>query len=271
MLSRFVLVAGLVILGRSSPVQSQESCSDPGADFGCVCVQQGTYYDSDCPLLGYAQNQVACCPAFMSPPTFYCSYSVAAYIIQVGDGRCCVLADPYDPSKGYVLYDDSQRSCPLCGDQFIDDARECCVNGEAVAKHPIGDLSKCPNRVAHPGHVPGFNGCGPAALQGVQFIIPQGYKSASFTDACNGHDVCYDTCNTNKGTCDMGFGESMVQSCTETYQPIISDEADPILKQRFNYEFTLCKLAAFRFFNAVSLAGQGAFDSAQKDACDCCP
>jgi Group XII secretory phospholipase A2 precursor (PLA2G12) len=178
---------------------------------------------------------------------------------------------PYDPSQGYVLFDGTNRACPLCGDQVIDPTTQCCVGDVAVQKHPIADLSQCPNRIADPSHVPGFNGCGPAFLTGVQFLIPQGYGSASFTNSCNGHDICYDTCNSDKNSCDLNLGISMVQSCTETYQPIISTEDDPALQQIFNAQYTYCKIAAFQFYNAVHLLGQGAFDSAQEDACDCCP
>lgn len=260
----------LVVLADAQTVSAQDYCSAPDAGPDCICTQQGIYYANNCALMGYAPNQIACCPIAPTMPdsVLGCWISVPAFLIQLGDGRCCVN-DPY--AGGYVLDDGTNRSCPLCGDRVIDPSTQCCVGDAPVQKHPILDLAQCPNRVPDPGHVPGFNGCGPEFLSGVQFLIPQGYNSASFTDSCNGHDICYDTCNSEKSTCDLNFGESMVQSCVETYQPIISAEDDPVLAQQFNAQFTFCKLAAFRFFNAVKYLGQSAFDSAQKDACDCCP
>ena len=273
-LSAMGALACVIGWGYPQTASAQDYCSDPDAGAGCICTQQGTLYVNDCPLMGYSPAQVACCPVAPTTPDspLECAYSNPAFLIELGDGRCCVQVDPYIPSEGYVLFDGTNRPCPLCGDQVIDAATQCCVGDNMVVpKNPIVNLAQCPNRVPDPAQIPGYNGCGPDFLTPVLFLIPQGYGSASFTDPCDDHDVCYSTCNSDKDVCDLIFGVGMTDSCTETYQPIISAEEDPVLQKQFNFQYGLCELAANRFYNAVHLLGQFAFDSAQEKACDCCP
>lgn len=268
----------------------RDSCSSPKPPDNCACTQSSrgnlnpwSPGGNDCPdLPGFPPDtEKTCCRDADYPPSG-CWYGIPQFQLQLGDGRCCAVVDPYASRKQYVLIDAHNRytdvPCPFCGDKTFDPDTQCCIDDKLVQKYPIEDLSQCPNRVPHPGHKAGANGCGPAFLQAVQFMIPHGYKSVDFTDPCDDHDRCYDTCNNLKSQCDLSFFENVSQLCDEFYNPIIPVEADPTLKARFRFERIRCQKMAQRFMEAVSDEsvisiihwGQKAYDDAQKKACDCC-
>ena len=152
-----------------------------------------------------------------------------------------------------------------CNGVPYDPTTQCCEVGGVQPVHPIADLDLCPNRVPHPGHVPEFNGCGPA--QGfISHIIPNRigpYRNIDFTQACNNHDICYDTCNSVKSTCDRNFLADMTAACTAAYSG----------RGWFaRYMRTACTADAYLYYTAVSKTSTGtdAYESAQKEACDCC-
>lgn len=81
-------------------------------------------------------------------------------------------------------------------------------------EYPIGDLSKCARRTARAGHQPNTNGCGP---EGSDLKLPQGFGKADFSSACNAHDVCYETCNSDKLQCDANLKSAARASCLNAY------------------------------------------------------
>jgi hypothetical protein len=127
-------------------------------------------------------------------------------------------------------------------------------------------LADCPNHHGTPaGYTATSNGCGPGGALGSAVpnnptaIESGGFcQGGSFVTACDAHDICYGTCNNAKGTCDNNFHTNMNNICNNVFAN------SPRCRN-------ICLSAANTYFNAVSNHGQGAFDSAQEEACVCCP
>jgi hypothetical protein len=130
-----------------------------------------------------------------------------------------------------------------------------CAKGDRVDWTP-----QCQHPVTKIGYVNSYNGCGPA--QGLlQKVLPDFPMGANFRSACNNHDLCYGTCGSNKGTCDSKFQKALQTACAQKFSG-----HDPVSK----IQLGICSTLADDYWSAVVLGGQGAFDSAQKEACDCC-
>jgi len=123
-----------------------------------------------------------------------------------------------------------------------------------IVEYPPADLDDCPNKRPHPGNTRGSNGCGPANSD---FRPPQSFGSAPFTVPCNNHDICYETCNTPKSTCDVTFGDQLVDVCIATYGGSFLME-------------TACILVAGVYELAVTVGGGSAYEAGQTKDCECC-
>jgi hypothetical protein len=143
-----------------------------------------------------------------------------------------------------------------CNGQSYDTDTSCCTPSGVQQKYPIVDLSACPNKVPHPGFVAVPNGCGPSG-GALTPIIPNRFGSADFTQCCNTHDICYGTCNDVKSDCDNSFLACLQGSCRSAYS------SKPV-------RLRACLSVANIYFRAVSSRGENAYESAQKEACDCC-
>ena len=153
-------------------------------------------------------------------------------------------------------------------------SQECCFDGVAQPLHPIADLAKCQKRTRFPTHVPGFNGCGGSGLSSAVpdnptlvanatnplYLLRHGLSDGDFTQSCNGHDLCYDTCNTVKSTCDSNFGAAMDTVCRQDFSQSLLDTAFLLqcLGYSATYEFAVSNIDSF-------------YETAQKNACQCCP
>lgn len=124
-------------------------------------------------------------------------------------------------------------------------------------EYPPADLNDCPNKGHHPEHTPTSNGCGPAGSE--NYPIPQGYGPARFTDACNAHDICYGTCNTEKAVCDSNFGNGIKAACAAKLPGVFN-----------TLDRAKCMTIALAYQQLVVRGGQKAFDDAQKEDCECC-
>jgi hypothetical protein len=83
-----------------------------------------------------------------------------------------------------------------------------------------------------------------------------------FTEACNDHDRCYDSCTSSKDACDSSFLVDLLEECERAYPR--ARPPDPKAKAR-------CRSQADFFYDAVrSLFGDAAYRDAQAAACDCC-
>ena len=156
-------------------------------------------------------------------------------------------------------------------------AAGCCFEGETQAVNPIADLAKCPQRTAKAGWVPGANGCGGSGISNAVpdnpmfalhvldpiYLLAHGMTSGNFTAACNGHDTCYDTClrpaGRAKSSCDISFGSDMDGVCTNDYSGFL------------NSVYLLQCYGLSAGYESVVSSIESFYDSAQKNACDCCP
>jgi hypothetical protein len=153
-----------------------------------------------------------------------------------------------------------------CNGVSYDPNTQCCTPAGGIQPmYPIADLALCPDRVPHAGHVPEFNGCGPANGF-LSRIIPNKigpFRNVDLTQACNNHDICYDTCNSVKSTCDQNFLADLKAACATAY---------PGQGPLDRYMRAGCTFDAYIYYAAVSQTPTGvdAYESAQKGACDCC-
>jgi hypothetical protein len=157
----------------------------------------------------------------------------------------------------------AQAALADCGGITYDPTTQCCEPAGPQPRYPIANLDLCPNRVPHPGHVPDFNGCGPAGGL-ISHLIPNRigpFRNVDFTPACNNHDICYDTCNSVKSTCDSNFLSDLRSACLAAY---------PGRSLFSRYMRAGCDVDAYLYYTAVARGGADAYVSAQKKACDCC-
>jgi RHS repeat-associated protein len=104
------------------------------------------------------------------------------------------------------------------------------VGGRPVVfEDPNGtSIIGCPKsqRRPKPGYKPTFNGCGDIHTR---WIVPQyallwtGY----FTPACNNHDICYGTCNSNKQDCDLILESQLRVACLEWWDSLGWNKFNP--------------------------------------------
>ena len=105
-------------------------------------------------------------------------------------------------------------------------------------------------------HVRTSNGCG-----SLDIIFDDSENSLihvekEFSECCNVHDVCYDTCGEDKDLCDLAFRKCLYKVCRK-------DEHKRFLDNK------KCKLKAKLFYMAVVGVGCQPYKAAQKNACDC--
>ena len=151
-----------------------------------------------------------------------------------------------------------------CQGRTYDPDRECCTPAGVQPKHPVVNLSACPNRVAHPGNtcIPDNvhqNGCGPLGF----LNVPDNLGRADFTQCCNNHDCCYATCNSGQATCDSNIRICMRFACMAAYSA-----GGSFLDQ---IKRNMCLNLAETYATGVAAAGGFVYDPSQRGACDCCP
>ena len=146
-------------------------------------------------------------------------------------------------------------------------ADEC--NGQpCTVQYPAKNLNDCPCRREHPGYKPTSNGCGPSGVRNlpVWMLIPNGIAGINWKSACDHHDICYGTCNQSKAACDNRLGNEIYIACVGTY-PVSGGEFNPFVA----LQQAMCNAIANTYVEGVSGKGGGdAFDTAQKEACECC-
>ncbi|HEX9669969.1 MAG TPA: MopE-related protein [Thermoanaerobaculia bacterium] len=143
---------------------------------------------------------------------------------------------------------------------------QCCGPAGVVAKSsPIADLAQCPSRARNPQHVPSVNGCS-SVLDNPNFfdaltnpllvpcLLPG--EAPSFKPACDLHDLCYDHCNSGKPNCDAAFLFNLLSLCSRVINPVC---------------LANCQLNAVKYSSATAIVALSAYESAQKNACQCCP
>jgi len=112
--------------------------------------------------------------------------------------------------------------------------------------------------VAKPGHVASSNGCGSAASGIFDHTETSLIKvERGFTKCCNRHDLCYDTCNSDKDLCDIEFKKCLYSVCRSDSNKLSFIDGKT------------CKLKAKLFFVTVIGVGCQAYLDAQANACVC--
>lgn len=77
---------------------------------------------------------------------------------------------------------------------------------------------------------------------------------------CDAHDICYDTCNSDKELCDLDFKRCLYKYC-DTFEK--SSAGDILIKG--------CKAASKMLFTGTMTLGCKAYLDAQERACFCPP
>ncbi|XP_049773140.1 group XIIA secretory phospholipase A2 [Schistocerca cancellata] len=102
-------------------------------------------------------------------------------------------------------------------------------------------------------HTPSSDGCGSQGLKIDNEYLPVG----DMTNCCNDHDICYDTCGSDKEKCDLEFKRCLYKIC-EKHQKLITDKG-----------VKACKAAAKMLFTGTLTLGCKSFLDSQKRACFC--
>lgn len=103
-------------------------------------------------------------------------------------------------------------------------------------------------------HVPTSDGCGALGMN----IDKQYLPAPEMATCCDAHDICYDTCNSDKELCDLDFKRCLYKYC-DTFEKGPTGEI--IIKG--------CKAAAKMLFTGTMTLGCKSYLDAQQRACFC--
>jgi Glucodextranase, domain B/Carboxypeptidase regulatory-like domain len=153
-----------------------------------------------------------------------------------------------------------------CKGERYNSAAFCCDKVEGPQpKNPIKNLDLCPGKVALPGYKPVIDGCTNVPNNPMETFPghpPDGITCAekkqapSFFPPCAAHDVCYQTCNSDRDACDQLLGRKIRDLCEVLTDP-------------------WCQIECYKWANTyetgVAVLAEGAYKDDQKKACQCCP
>jgi secretory phospholipase A2 len=105
-------------------------------------------------------------------------------------------------------------------------------------------------------HVPSSDGCGSLGMKIDSDYLP----APEMANCCNAHDICYDTCNSDKELCDLDFKRCLYKYC-DSFEKSAAGEI--LIKG--------CKAAAKMLFTGTMTLGCKAYLDAQERACFCPP
>lgn len=129
-------------------------------------------------------------------------------------------------------------------ESFIDSTvEEDCVYRCHKNKVPIGN----------PSYVPQANGCGSLGV----FFEREDLPRPEMVDCCNDHDVCYDTCGSDKEDCDRKFKRCLYSICD-------------VNRKDMNFvNEKKCKGGAKMLYMATMALGCTAYKDSQRESCLC--
>jgi hypothetical protein len=201
-------------------------------------------------------------PVILASVVLFCGTVPAATLINPAKCDVCEKNDPNDPTKCIPKCPPSAapNETGCCKGKCFDPDVYCCIKGKLVRKEPITSLIhllRCRNRVQRT--APVVNGCSTPLPDDNNPIVT--CRSISFLDACNAHDVCYQTCYQGglsallsaKAICDVNFFFDLMDICN-----LHSSCAE-------------CTFWAWTYYSAVAVAGLPAFIGDQQIFCKCCP
>lgn len=103
-------------------------------------------------------------------------------------------------------------------------------------------------------HVPSSDGCGSMGMKIDTDYLP----APEMAHCCDDHDICYDTCNSDKELCDLDFKRCLYKYC-DTFEKGATGEL--LIKG--------CKAAAKMLFTGTMTLGCKSYLDAQQRACFC--
>jgi len=214
-----------------------------------------------------------------------------------------------DPTKDIDDKDinDKDKQCKECKsgsldnrpDNFSLDKKSCCINGEStpIKQASFADLGKnCPNRVQDTTLMHPIDGCSGPGIQDLEsnyvetvmaedfeFYValpvwgaPQsgvGWNNHSqVTLACNKHDVCYQTCDSNRNQCDNSLVADGRAACAKGY-PLDCPAnlvASGDCPEYFTEQQKCLSAVGIMYDQILRAAGQGAWEDRQIQHCNCC-
>ncbi|XP_055599170.1 group XIIB secretory phospholipase A2-like protein [Uranotaenia lowii] len=105
-------------------------------------------------------------------------------------------------------------------------------------------------------YIPQSDGCGSLGLK----IDTEYLPAAEMETCCNAHDICYDTCNSDKELCDLDFKRCLYKYCDEYEKNVVGDI---VVKG--------CKAAAKMLFTGTITLGCKSYLDSQARSCYCVP
>jgi hypothetical protein len=183
------------------------------------------------------------------------------------------------------------------------DPESCCFQGQQISKFNLSyrDLTaKCPRRAQVPDSrrqheidgcsagltsniqdpMRGKFGAGWLGVSSTEFGRPQGLvpnAGAALPLACNLHDICYQTCRSDKGGCDTAMRDRIRGTCAAAYPPAcpanLTEEQcqgdDGYMEQRGECAIDTLSYANL-YYQGVNLGGGSAYEERQSQYCQCC-
>lgn len=119
-------------------------------------------------------------------------------------------------------------------------------------------IFECPynhKAVPNPDHVKKANGCGSLNIIFDDSDASPVRLDREFTECCNEHDFCYDTCGADKDLCDLQLKKCMYSVCKT--------------KKSELFEVKPCKMNAKAAYLLVMAMGCPLYRDSQKEACVC--
>jgi len=132
-------------------------------------------------------------------------------------------------------------------EEFVDNA----IEEDCYFQCPRGQ-----SLVPRGGHTGTSNGCGSLDIIFDDSEDSLIHVEREFSDCCDQHDVCYDTCGEDKDLCDLTFRKCLYRVCRKDQHKRYLDNKK-------------CKLKAKLFYMAVVGVGCQPYKDAQKGACMC--
>lgn len=105
-------------------------------------------------------------------------------------------------------------------------------------------------------YTPTSDGCGSLGLRISTDYLP----AVEMETCCNEHDICYDTCNSDKELCDLEFKRCLYKYC-DSYEKSIAGDL----------MINSCKAAAKMLFTGTLTLGCKSYLDSQKRTCYCAP
>ncbi|EDW41638.1 group XIIA secretory phospholipase A2 [Drosophila sechellia] len=131
------------------------------------------------------------------------------------------------------------------------------VDENCIYQCPAPDIGgPAPRAVQNKFYTPTADGCGSLGLRISTDYLP----AKEMETCCNDHDICYDTCNSDKELCDLDFKRCLYKYC-DSYEKSIA--SDLMMKG--------CKAAAKMLFTGTLTLGCRSYLDSQQRSCYCAP